>query len=418
MEKCKEEMTMAFQQQHVTLPLQAEQTTRASVGADSTLIQTPSKATGSSRLVFVDHLKVALIILVVLHHFAVIYGANTGFYYIEPAYHDIVALVVLVLFQLLNQAYFMGLFFLISGYFTPESFDRKGAKVYLKERLLRLGIPTLLYMFILGPIAAIGIYQMPETLTKITTPFTWQQYPTLIGIGPMWFAVMLLMFECGYIAWRMAAKRWANRVANNSALPNFRVIFAFILVLALTSFLVRIVWPLGTYVLSFPSLAYLPQYLSFFLIGIVAARNNWLRTLPGSMGKRGFWLALVATLILFPVALNATLGTPGGFLSNGTWQSAVYALWDSTFSVGMCLFLIPLFRRFFNAPGRLGKVLSQHAFTVYVIHAPIIVLLALALRGVHIEQLLKFGVAAMIGVPLCFAVAYLVRKIPLADKIF
>jgi hypothetical protein len=233
----------------------------------------------------------------------------------------------------------------------------------------------------------------------------------------MWFAVMLLIFECGYIAWRLAAKRWAHREADHAGLSRFRVIFAFILVLALTSYLVRIVVPLGKYVLSFPSLAYLPQYLSFFLLGIVAARNNWLRTLPGSMGKRGFWLALVVTLILFPVALSGTLGTPGGFLGNGTWQSGVYALWDSSFSVGMCLFLIPLFRRFFDTPGRLGKVLSQHAFTVYVIHIPIIVLLALALRSLHIEQLLKFGLAAIIGVPLCFAVAYLVRKLPLASRI-
>ncbi len=195
-------------------------------------------------------------------------------------------------------------------------------------------------------------------------------------------------------------------------------IFAFILVLALTSYLVRIVVPLGKYVLSFPTLAYLPQYLSFFLIGILASRNNWFRTLPGSMGKRGFWLALVVTLILFPVALSGTSGTQVGFLGNGTWQSGVYALWDSTFSVGMCLFLITLFRRFFDSPGRLGKFLSQQAFTVYVIHIPIIVLIALALRGVHIEQLLKFGLAAMIGVPLCFFAAYLVRKIPLTDKIF
>ena len=397
---------------------QAEQTTRESVGADTTMIQTPAKATSSSRLFFVDNLKVALIILVVLHHLAVIYGANTAFYYVEPSYHDILAFFILLIFQLFNQAYFMGLFFLISGYFTPGPFDRKGAKLYLKDRLLRLGIPTLIYMFILSPIASIGVYQMPEKLTKITTPFTWQQYPKLIGIGPMWFAVMLLIFELGYIAWRMAAKSWVNRVADNAVLPHFRVIFAFILVLALTSYLVRIVLPLGKYVLNFPTLAYFPQYLSFFLIGILASRNNWLRTLPGSMGKRGFWLALVGTLILFPVALSGTSGTQVGFLGNGTWQSGVYALWDSTFAVGMCLFFITLFRRFFDSPGRLGKFLSQQAFTVYVIHIPIIVLFALALRGVQIEQLLKFGLAAIIGVPLCFFAAYLVRKIPLADRIF
>ncbi len=394
---------------------QAEQATRESVGADTTMIQTTAKATSSSRLFFVDNLKVALIILVVLDHFAIIYAPITPFYYVESASSDILAFLALFSFQLFNQAFFMGLFFLISGYFTPGSFDHKGAKFYLKDRLLRLGIPTLLFMFILGPMTFPALYQMPEKLTHVTTPLTWQQYPQLIGIGPMWFAVMLLLFECGYIAWRLAAKRWANRVADHAGLPQFRVIFAFILLLALTSYLVRIVLPVGKDGLngSFPTLGYFPQYLSFFLIGIVAARNNWLRTLPGSMGKRGFWLALVGTLLFFPIVLSSRSA-----VGNGTWQSGVYALWDSTFAVGMCLFLITLFRRFFDSPGRLGKLLSQQAFTVYVIHIPIIVLLALALRSIHIEQLLKFGLAAMIGVPLCFFAAYLVRKIPLADRIF
>ena len=394
---------------------QAEQTTRESVGADTTMIQTPAKATSSSHLVFVDNLKVALIILVVLHHFALSYTGNTPFYYVEPASHDILAFFVLLLFQLFNQAYFMGLFFLISGYFTPGSFERKGAKSYLKDRLLRLGIPTLIFMFILNPLASLGVYQMPAALIKLspfTTPFTWQQYPKMIMIGPMWFAVMLLIFEFGYVAWQMVAKRWTNRMINNSVLPNFRVIFAFILVLALTSYLVRIVLPLGKYFLGFPTLAYFPQYLSFFLIGILAFRNNWFRALPGSMGKRGFWLALVATLILFPAAISPSI------LGNGTWQSGVYALWDSAFSVGMCLFLITLFRRFFDNPSKLSMFLSQQAFTVYVIHIPLVVLVAVTLRSIHIEQLLKFGLAAIIGVPLCFSAAYLVRKIPLADKIF
>lgn len=391
----------------------AEHPTQGDVDPGSPLIQTPAKATGGSRLVFLDNLKVALIILVVLHHIAVMYTGNTPFYYVEPAYQEMPAFVVLLIFQLFNQAYFMGFFFLLSGYFTPGSFDRKGAAFYLKERLLRLGIPTLIYLFLLNPLASIGVYQMPEAWTKIP-PFTWQHYPQLIGAGPMWFAIMLLIFECGYIIWRLAAKRWAWRVADPAVLPRFRVIVAFILFLALTSYLTRIVVPLGTYVLGFPTLAYLPQYLSFFLIGIVASGNNWLTTLPESMGMRGFWLALVGAVLFFPIAFSGGLLT----LGNGTWQSGVYALWDSTFSVGICLFFITFFRRFFDASSRSGKFLSQHAFTVYVIHIPIIVLLALALRFLHLEQLLKFGVAAVIGVPLCFSIAALVRKIPLADKIF
>lgn len=372
----------------------------------------PATGKAANRLFFVDHLRAALIILVVLHHLAFISLLS----FEGPADQSSLAfLLLLLLFLLVNQAYFMGLFFLISGYFTPGSFDRKGPASYLKGRLLRLGIPTLIYMFILSPIAGIGvIYQMPAAVTGITTPLTWQQYPTLIGIGPMWFALMLLVFDFGYVTWRMATKNRVEHPATDPVTPTYRTIAAFILVLALANYLLRIVIPLGTYVFSFPTLSYLPQYISFFIIGIIALHRNWLQTIPNSMGKWGFRVALVSTLILFPLALSGK----SAFLGAGYWPSGAYALWDSIFSVGMCLGLITLFRRFFDRPGRLGWFLSQHAYAVYVFHFPVVVLLALALRGIHLEALLKFGLAAIVGVPLCFAVAYLVRKIPFMSRIF
>jgi fucose 4-O-acetylase-like acetyltransferase len=174
-----------------------KRTTRESVGVDSALIQTPSKVTSSSRLFFVDNLKVALIILVVLHHLAGIYGAIPLFYYWEPPKNDPLASLVLLVFVFVNQAFFMGFFFLISGYFTPGSFDRKGSTSFLKDRLLRLGIPLVVFMFVLGPIASIGFYFW----TPITTPFI-QLYPNLIGVGPLWFVAMLLLFDFGYVIWR------------------------------------------------------------------------------------------------------------------------------------------------------------------------------------------------------------------------
>jgi len=251
-----------------------------------------SQFASQSRLIFVDHLRAALIILVVLHHLSIIYGANIAFYYLEPAYSNILALIVLVMFQLINQAYFMGFFFLISGYFTPGSFERKGLRSFLKDRLIRLGIPLLVFMFVLNPIASIGFYQMPAEVTGITTPLSWQRYPKLIGVGPLWFIVMLLVFDFSYAAWREATRNRATRSATDSAPPSYRMIVAFVLALALGSYLIRIVLPLGMSVLVFPTLAYLPQYLSFFFVGIIAYRRNWLRTIPSSMGKLGFGVAL------------------------------------------------------------------------------------------------------------------------------
>jgi len=382
-------------------------------------------ATGrTSRLFFIDHLRAALVILVVLHHVALVYGASVqGFYYLEPPLTGPLAFLVLLVFVLFNQAWFMGAFFLLAGYFTPGSFDRKEPGSFLKARLRRLGIPIILFYFVLSPISRMGWWLMPASLTGITTPPTWQAYPRLLGLGPLWFVAMLLIFSFGYAAWRMLTRNRTSSSMSRSSPPSYLGIGIFILALALVSYLVRIVIPLGTSVSEFPTLAYLPQYLSFFVVGTVASRHNWFRTLPSSMGVVGIVTAVVAGGLLFPLAFSGHLFslelTPAleNAWGNGQWQSAVYALWDSIFAVGMCLGLIALFRRFFNGQGRFGRFLSQHSYAVYVIHIPIVVVVAYALRGIKLAPLLKFGVAAVIGVPLCFAVAYIVRRIPLVSRI-
>ena len=99
----------------------------------------------TSRLLFIDNLRTGLITLVVLHHVALVYGAFAPFYYVEPPTNDPLAFQVLLVFGLINQSWFMGALFLLSGYFTPGSFDRKGPGSFLKDRLLRLGIPLIVF---------------------------------------------------------------------------------------------------------------------------------------------------------------------------------------------------------------------------------------------------------------------------------
>jgi hypothetical protein len=386
--------------------------------------KTPEQAaTGkTSRLFFIDHLRAALVILVVLHHLAVVYGAGTPFYYVEPPFNDPLAFLVLLAFILLNQAWFMGALFLIAGYFTPGSFDRKGSGSFLKNRLLRLGIPLIIFYFVISPLSSIGYWQMPASLTGITNPLSWKAYPYLIELGIAWFLALLLIFSFGYVAWRRLTRNRTSSSVGEPSTPSYLGIGIFILGLALVSYLVRIIIPMGKEVLDFPTLGYLPQYLSLFVVGTIAYRRNWLRTLPGSMGVVGFVTALVATILLFPLALSGSLFSlelldPAVFVGNGTWQSAAYALWDSTFAVGMVLAAITFFRRFFNEESRFGKFLSQQSYAVYIIHTPIVVLIAIAMKGVDLGPLLKFGLAALIVVPTCFVVAYIIRRIPGVSRI-
>jgi len=377
----------------------------------------------SPRLLFIDNLRTSLIVLVVLHHVALVYSAIFPFYYVEPPFNEPLTVHVLLVFALFNQAWFMGALFLISGYFTPGSFDRKGLGFFLKDRLLRLGIPLVIFYFVLNPISSIGTWYMPAYLTGITTQLTWQDYPHLLGLGPMWFLAMLLIFDFGYAVWRRLAKKHVPEIMSKFSPLSYCRIISLTLTLVAVTYLVRIVVPQGKIVGGYPTLSYLPQYVSFFVIGTIAYRRNWLQTLSSSKGVICFAIAVIASIFLFPLAFSGQMFSLefteafANFAGNGHWQSAVYALWDSTFAVGMCLGLIVLFRHFFKVGGMLGRFLSQHSYTVYVIHIPIVVFIAVAFNGIELHNLLKFGIVVVVAVPACFAVAYLVRKIPFASRI-
>jgi glucan biosynthesis protein C len=369
-------------------------------------------------IVYLDHLRAALVILVVLHHLALVYGAAAPFYYVEPPFRDPFAGLVLLVFVLFNQAWFMGALFLVAGYFTPESFDRRGAAVFLKARLLRLGVPTLAWIFALAPLSSIGFFLMPTSLTGITEPLSWSAYPALLGLGPAWFIAMLLIFDLGYAAWRRVAP---HSTAAETRIPRYWSVGLFIVALALTGYLIRIVVLLGkdvhlyAYFLSFPTIAYLPQYLAFFVLGIAASRHGWLRKLPDTFGWAGLIAAVSAAILLFPPAVSGRpfslqFAEPARFVGGGTWQSAVYALWDSVTAVGLSLSSITLFRSVFDGNSRRGHFLSENSYAVYIIHVPIVVFIAFAIRDIDLAPLAKFALAAVIIVPICFGIASLLRK--------
>ena len=88
---------------------------------------------GTVRLLFVDDIRVFLTILVLLHHLMIIYAGTGNWFYTEgmqdasKAMQSDVTEALGGWFCAVNQAYFMGLFLLISAYFVPGSYDRKGA---------------------------------------------------------------------------------------------------------------------------------------------------------------------------------------------------------------------------------------------------------------------------------------------------
>ena len=59
---------------------------------------------------------------------------------------------LLSLFTGFNQAFFMGLFFLLADYFTPGAVERHRAAAFMRERALRLGLPLIVYFLLISPV--------------------------------------------------------------------------------------------------------------------------------------------------------------------------------------------------------------------------------------------------------------------------
>jgi glucans biosynthesis protein C len=80
----------------------------------------------AERLSYIDNIRIVLTALVILVHVAVTYGAVGDWTYTDPHPSDTLTEVLLTLFVIDCQSFFMGLFFFLAGFFTPGSYDRKG----------------------------------------------------------------------------------------------------------------------------------------------------------------------------------------------------------------------------------------------------------------------------------------------------
>jgi peptidoglycan/LPS O-acetylase OafA/YrhL len=152
------------------------------------------------RDLYIDRLRSVMTAFVIFHHTAITYGAVGGWFYKELHPSDSVSSLLLTLFCATQQAYFMGFFFLLAGYFTPASLERKGYARFISDRFLRLGLPLLVFGFILGPLTDAMVNAAEGR--GIWSTFAWLWDHKVFGNGPLWFAQALLMFCLVYCAWR------------------------------------------------------------------------------------------------------------------------------------------------------------------------------------------------------------------------
>jgi glucan biosynthesis protein C len=386
----------------------------------SAAVDVHPKAT--SRLLFVDNVRVLLTILVVLFHLMITY-AGTGSWYYTEGREDFITGALGAWFLTVNQAYFMGLFLLISAYFVPGSYDRKGAGRFLKDRLIRLGIPLALYSWIIRPLLA---YLDPVRFPDGRPPFwsfitgNYLKNEAVFGAGPLWFIETLLIFSVLYVLWRLLTRPRPAEPAVESRFPSSGSTALFALLLGVAGFLVRLWLPVGwNFVplnLQFP---FFVQYVALFVVGLIAYRRNWLLGLPDNTGRLWLGVAVLMIFLFWPLVLGGGAIDQGldPFRGGWHWQALAYALWESFLCLSMCIGLIYAFRRYANRQGKLASFLARNAYTAYLIHEVVIIAFAYAVQDVTLYPLLKWAVVSLVAVSLCFGLGSLIRKIPYADRV-
>lgn len=383
---------------------------------DCMSLASPAAGTPGARHAGIDTLRVATTLLVVCHHTAITYGAIGGWYYQENPPDGSLSSLLLVFFCTFNQAWFMGLFFLLAGYYTPAPLQAKGPWRYLRDRLLRLGLPLLVYGFVIGP-ATIALAQtargqpFTDTLLRLWRHGTFE-------MGPLWFAWALLIFACAAVLWHTlgSSRAWAQA---ERPIPTDAALLSAALATGAVAFALRLQWPVGQ-VAGGLQLGYFASYTVLFIAGGLAAAPRWLERWPAAQvhtWRRIAWIAL-PTLPIVALLGGRLLGIPGRPEGGWSLPALVYAFWEPFVAWGVILSLLRRFARRLAAPGPVGARLARRAFAIFAIHPPVVVAVTLAWRGVAAPALLKFALSATIASLLCYLLAGLLLRIPGVRRVF
>jgi glucan biosynthesis protein C len=396
--------------------------------AQDTLPQTSApepRSTSKARLLYIDNLRVLLIILVIVGHMAITYGAPLGeWYYREEGQVGAAFEIITILLLGIGSSFLLGLFYMIAGYFTPPAYNHKGTAKFILERLIRLGIPLILYAVVINPIVTYWAAK-PGGYDGTFLQYVPGHLPDLINasIGPLWFIEALLIFSLLYALGRLIFKGKSPVLDDQPvrSVPGNRSVILFAFGLGLVTFLVRVWAPFGWWwepIHQEPG--HFPQYIAFFAVGISAYRNNWFDLISSRQARGWGWAALglipvLAALSIWAGALRGEFNPDiaGGF----NWLSLAYSMWEALIGVALVIAGLVWFRDRLNHQGRLVQKMSSAAYAVYILHPLVIVPLALSLRSISLNLDLKFLLFAPLAVVICFTIGYLARLLPLIKRI-
>ena len=368
-----------------------------------------------SRNLAIDRARTFLTLIVLLHHAVIPY---TYFGHTDPKFFFGFDMIVLA-----TDSFFMAMFFFLSGLFVWPGLARKGPLDYLRDRLIRLGLPFVIGAFTIIPLAyyAIELRRDPgvsfaDFWWKTITEGPWPS-------GPIWFLWVLLTFDVvASVLYKLSPTLIdpINRLSLSGHDHPARFFAAMLVVTAVLYIPGRVhfgpfTWyEFGPYSVQHGRVLLYATYF-FFGAGIgVRYLDRGLLASDGQLGKRSLACtisALVPYCLMWALIYvkREILGNPPRLPD---WYEAIYGLFFAAFSVAIMFTILAYFLRFKQSGWSSLDPMQPAAYGMFLVHYPIVLWLSYWMFDFDIPAIAKGLIAFVLTVFLSWGATEALRKIP------
>jgi hypothetical protein len=392
-------------------------TSISQTAASAELHAVPKAKTRNAAL---DRTRTFLTLVVLLHHAVIPY---TYFGHTDPKFFIGFDLIVLA-----TDSFFMAMFFFVSGLFVWPGLARKGPLDYLRDRLIRLGLPFAICAFTVIPIAyyAISLRQAPAVgfSDYWWTTITVGPWPS----GPVWFLWVLLAFDLVASILYKISPAIIDPI-NRLSLEGFeRPAKFFAIMLAVTAaFYIpgRLRFGPGSWFEFGPFSVQHGRvllYATYFFFGAGIGAHYLDRGVLAADGRlsKSSWgwgaLALVPYCLMW-VLIYIKRGILGNPVVLPHWYEATYGLFFASFSVGIMFTILAYFLRFKRTGWSMLDPMRPDAFGMFLVHYPIVLWLQYWMFDYDLPAIAKALIAFVLTVFLSWGATILIRKIPGANHV-
>jgi glucans biosynthesis protein C len=327
------------------------------------------------------------------------------------------------LFCAWQDVYLMSLMFFLSGLFVWSSLERKKHWAFLRDRVLRLGVPFAFGIAVLIPIAVFPAYLVTADDPSVTGYWhAWLALPFWTN-GPLWFLWQLLALNILVVGLHVLAPKTIGALGRRSAAAEASPGRYFVVLVAASALAyVPLALAFTPWAWSASGLLALQfcrplHYAVYFFagVGIGASRieRGLLRT-NGVLSRHwARWLAAaLASLFLWMGLTGLTL--------NGHASVPVQIADDLSYAVACaagCFFLLAVSLRFATRHSRILDSLSLNAYGLYLVHYDFVVWLQYALLGTALYAVVKATLVFGCTLALSWIVVLAVQRIPLGARL-